>query len=377
MLALSRASSLVFPAPLPSPLLGAASLLSLLLLAPAVLPLVAPGAALLTAWMALFFSPALISLPLVAPPPPSALARMLAVAVLGWASSLLLASRLASVGPAAAPPAPSAPAPAPSPLLPPRAAAVLYASPFLLLPFAASLPLPFFLASNAAAFVLCNARRIPLHPLLGTALLSQAAVFAHSLLAGCAPRASLALYASTAGAQVSSLLAPSVLALAVSVHNRRALIASSWLPTLLSVVATSLHGLFGTALACRLLRLPPRFSLPLLSRQITSPLALSAAASLGADGSLAIAAVVLTGLLGSVFSRALVGKEVAPLARGLAVGISSHGLGAAALSREDPEAFPGAAVGMALTGAVTAGLASVPAVRRALRVAVGAAAVAA
>ena len=176
---------------------------------------------------------------------------------------------------------------------------------------------------------------------------------------------------------IRELFAPSVLALAVSVYNRRALVASSWLPTLLSVVVTSLHGLFGTALACRLLRLPPRLSLPLLSRQITSPLALSAAASLGADGSLAIAAVVLTGLLGSVFSGALVGKEVAPLARGLAVGISSHGLGAAALSREDPEAFPGAAVGMALTGAVTAGLASVPAVRRALRVAVGAAAVAA
>ena len=53
------------------------------------------------------------------------------------------------------------------------------------------------------------------------------------------------------------------------------------------------------------------------------------------------------------------------MARGLAMGAAGHGLGTAATAPEK-EAFPFAAISMALTGALSTVLVSVPAVRRAL-----------
>lgn len=52
---------------------------------------------------------------------------------------------------------------------------------------------------------------------------------------------------------------------------------------------------------CRLLGLPTTLRLAALSRNITSPLAMAICSLVGADPSLAIAIVVLTGVIGANF----------------------------------------------------------------------------
>ncbi|CAN0381796.1 unnamed protein product [Laminaria digitata] len=60
-------------------------------------------------------------------------------------------------------------------------------------------------------------------------------------------------------------------------------------------------GLFGTALVGRLLGLPEALRLATLPRNITSPLAMAICSMVGADASLAIAIVVITGVIGANF----------------------------------------------------------------------------
>merc|ERR1712050_624218 len=94
---------------------------------------------------------------------------------------------------------------------------------------------------------------------------------------------------------------------------------------------------------------------------------------IGADPSLAATIVVITGLLAANFGAAaldLMGVR-APVARGLAMGAAGHGLGTAAMAQEK-EAFPFAAIAMALNAALSTVLVSVPPVRKLLLAAAGA-----
>ena len=105
---------------------------------------------------------------------------------------------------------------------------------------------------------------------------------------------------------------------------------------------------------------------------MTTSLSLSLSLSLscscaGADPSLAATIVVITGLIAANFGRALLdvlGVE-SPVARGLSMGAAGHGLGTAAMV-DEKQAFPFAAIAMALNAAVSSVLVSVPAVRRVL-----------
>ena len=141
-----------------------------------------------------------------------------------------------------------------------------------------------------------------------------------------------------------------------------------------SVVAISSSvGLFGTALAGRVIGLATPLRLAALPRQVTAPLAIAIAGIIGADPSLAATIVVVTGLLAANFGAAALDamRVDDPVARGLAMGAAGHGLGTAAMAPEK-EAFPFAAIAMALNAALSTVLVSVPAVRRALLAAAGA-----
>jgi putative effector of murein hydrolase len=99
---------------------------------------------------------------------------------------------------------------------------------------------------------------------------------------------------------------------------------------IVSSLGLGLGGLYGTAAAVRLLGIGnTSIRLSLLSRNITSPLAMAIASILGADVSLAVTIVVLTGLFGANFSASILdgfGIKDA-VARGLEIGAAAHGLG--------------------------------------------------
>ncbi len=173
---------------------------------------------------------------------------------------------------------------------------------------------------------------------------------------------------SGAGDILLFLLGPAVISLAISMYDRRQLMKENFKEVITGISVSSLGGLFGTAAAVRLLQIAsPSLRLSLLSRNITSPLAMAIASILGADVSLAVSMVVVTGLIGANFGASILnsfGIQDA-VARGLGMGAAAHGLGTAAFVNEK-DAFPFAAISMALTATACTCLVSVPAIKKAI-----------
>ena len=184
----------------------------------------------------------------------------------------------------------------------------------------------------------------------------------------------LAPLAAGAGDVLLFMLGPAVVALACQMYDRKQLMKENIAEVGTAVGVSSFGGLFGTAAMVRLLGIAnPTIRLCLLSRNITSPLAMAIASILGADISLAVSIVVITGLIGANFGASILdafGIKDA-VARGLGIGAAAHGLGTAAFANEK-NAFPFAAISMALTGALTTVLVSLPAIKKvALSIALG------
>lgn len=178
----------------------------------------------------------------------------------------------------------------------------------------------------------------------------------------------LTLAGAGAGDILLFLLGPAVVSLACQMYDRRKLIYENFGEVATAVLVSSLGGLFGTAFAVRTLVIGnPAVRLSLLSRNITSPLAMSIASILGGDVSVAVSMVVVTGLIGANFGSAILNALgiTDAVARGMGIGAAAHGLGTAAFSNEE-DAFPFAAIAMALTASTCTVLVSIPFIKKAI-----------
>lgn len=234
------------------------------------------------------------------------------------------------------------------------------------------------------------------HPVLVTALLTFGAHAGLSLATAVPLSQLLAGYygsvaGSGAGDLVSSALGAAIVSFGMQLYTYRSLMYANSLRVLGTTVFSAVFGLASSAVLVRAAGVAPaQTALALLTRCITTPLALSGAALTGADASVSALVVVLTGLLGASAGNALIEAVVAAtsstqrkaavagnpapdqVSAGLAMGAAAHGLGAAAVAAE-PIKFASAIVAMSLTGVWTVALLAVPAVRAALvRLALGA-----
>lgn len=162
-----------------------------------------------------------------------------------------------------------------------------------------------------------------------------------------------------------TFLGPAVISLAMAIYDRRQLVWDNAWAVTGGVVTATVGGLWGTALWVRWLGLSQVLRRTLLSRNITTPLALAITRILQGHPAVAVSACVVTGLLGAnvgAFLLDLSGIQDDGIARGLGMGAAAHGLGTAAMANEK-EAFPFSAIGMALVASVSTVLVSIPVVR--------------
>ena len=131
-------------------------------------------------------------------------------------------------------------------------------------------------------------------------------------------------------------------------YGRKKLMRENFFEIGASTIVSSFGGLLGTTATVRLLNLAnPLVRLSHLPRNITSPLVMVIAGILGADASLAVTIVVLTGLIGANFGASILdamGIKDA-VERGVGVGATAYGLGTAAFAGEK-DAIPFAAISM-------------------------------
>ncbi|MBK1649030.1 LrgB family protein [Rhabdochromatium marinum] len=167
------------------------------------------------------------------------------------------------------------------------------------------------------------------------------------------------------GAQfIHFLLGPATVALAVPLYRQLDRIRRLWLPILIAMVIGALVSATSALVIAASLGATRETLMSLAPKSVTTPVAMGIAEQLGGLPSLTAALVVLTGVLGAVIGPALltaVGVRD-DRARGLALGVSAHGIGTARALQTSALAGAFAALAMGLMALISSVL--LPAVVR-------------
>ena len=160
------------------------------------------------------------------------------------------------------------------------------------------------------------------------------------------------------------LLLPATVSLAIPLYEQWELLKKNTTAILIGCFSGVLASLGSIAVMAWILRMERVHAATLLPKSVTTAIGMDVAKTLGGMAPLAAAAIILTGIAGNLIAEWLLKalKIEEPLARGIAIGTSSHAIGTAkALELGEVEgAMSGLAI--AVAGVMTAVLAPVVAV---------------
>ncbi len=144
------------------------------------------------------------------------------------------------------------------------------------------------------------------------------------------------------------LLGPATVALALPLYLNRNVLRRALMPILLGISCGALSTLTTAVLLAKLSGLDALITASIAPKSITAPIAIEIARLTGGDPAIAVAFVVFTGTLGSIIGPGVLSfcKITNPIARGLAMGVTSHGQGTATILQEG--ALQGAMAGVAM-----------------------------
>ena len=161
------------------------------------------------------------------------------------------------------------------------------------------------------------------------------------------------------GSLINMFLGPATACMAVTVYAKIDLLKKNWLPVLAGCLAGTLTAIGSILLMSRLFGLDKAFTVSLLPKSVTTPIATAVSEGHGGIVPITVAAVIVTGILGNLVSPLLIKlfRIKDPMAAGLGIGTCSHALGTAkALELGETEgAMSGLAIG--ISGIFTALLA--------------------
>lgn len=212
--------------------------------------------------------------------------------------------------------------------------------------------------------------------------LTAAVVSGLGMLRGSTASAALAAYKNGlggiwGGTGIGDLLfcgaAPAIVALGFSLYEQRMLLRRNLVPIVGGSTITAVLSVAFTALMTRLIRLDSAVGMSLVTRFVTLPMAVPVVDIFGANLGLAAAAVVIQGILGASFGQKLLDfvGVTNDVARGVAIGGTSHALGTASVAASEPKISPPSAVTFLVTGTILCALVQVPSFRTMIKVLIG------
>jgi putative effector of murein hydrolase len=206
-----------------------------------------------------------------------------------------------------------------------------------------------WLPVTAAAYGI--ALLLPRRPYLNPTLIAMAALAATLVVTG----VPYATYAHGTGL-LTALLGPAVVALAVPLHRERETLRRHAGTIALGAAAGASCAIAVGFAAAAVMHLAPAWGLALTSRSATAPISIALAGELHGAAALSAILSVLAGVAGATLGPRWLDlvRVRHPVARGLAHGVASHGIGTARMLAETRLAGATAAVGMALGGVMVA-----------------------
>ncbi|MFW6304829.1 MAG: LrgB family protein [Candidatus Saliniplasma sp.] len=154
---------------------------------------------------------------------------------------------------------------------------------------------------------------------------------------------------------LSFLLGPAVVSLAIPLYKKRDVIKDYSIQISSGVVLGGLMAILSAFYIAYLLGGSLDLLLSVTPTSVTTPIAIGVSEQIGGITSLTAILVILTGILGNSMGITLldlVGVDD-KVARGLAMGVTSHGLGTARIIQEDELSGAASGLGMALNGVFT------------------------
>ncbi len=130
---------------------------------------------------------------------------------------------------------------------------------------------------------------------------------------------------------IDFFLGPCVVALGLLLYDNRDVIRRNFAGILAAVTIGSVVGVASVYALCRLWKLDDVFLMSLEPKSVTAPVAIEISGFLNGDASLTAVSVVLCGFIGGVLGPVCLKllSIKSPIAKGLAMGASAHGLGTA------------------------------------------------
>ena len=147
------------------------------------------------------------------------------------------------------------------------------------------------------------------------------------------------------------LLGPATVALALPLYLNRHILRDSFVPILVGIICGAVSTLTTAIILAKLSGLDSMIIASIAPKSITAPIAVEIALHTGGDPAITVAFVVFTGTLGSMIGASFLSlcKIDNPIARGLAMGVTSHGQGTATIMQEGQTQGAMAGVAMALS----------------------------
>lgn len=130
---------------------------------------------------------------------------------------------------------------------------------------------------------------------------------------------------------ISYLLTPATICLAVPLYKQFNLLKHNWKAVLAGVVSGVLSSLVCILLLSLLFKFDHQTYVTFLPKSITTAIGMGVAEELGGYVPLAVVVIVVTGVLGNVIAESVLKwfKIEEPIAKGIAIGSSSHAVGTA------------------------------------------------
>lgn len=131
------------------------------------------------------------------------------------------------------------------------------------------------------------------------------------------------------GSIIKLMLAPATTVLALNIYQQRRQLGEQFVPVLLGCFIGSLTSILSIILLSRMLELDEVFTASMISKSVTTAIALGISENGGGIPGVTAAAVIITGVEGAILAPvfAKLFRVTQPVAEGVAIGASSHAIG--------------------------------------------------
>ena len=130
---------------------------------------------------------------------------------------------------------------------------------------------------------------------------------------------------------ISYFLTPATVSLAIPLYQQIELLKKNLAAILVGILSGVLTSLFSILAMCTFFGMNHAQYVTLLPKSITTAIGMGVAEELGGYGTIAVAVIIITGVLGNVIAEAVCKWYCIrhPIAKGLALGTSAHAIGTA------------------------------------------------